>query len=339
MAPLLNEGWKLAGEWASTWFAGHPDPSAKDLETLFVDFTPPLAYPGVYDPNQGEFYGMEGSAAKIGEDVYVVRTVYENNTAVATSTFFVVVRGADGQFRQQWSIKPLAEQHYRLKDEIGLWAFLGSCAYYCGPLVVHKLVALPPAENGHLRFAIDAFQATNGNTLMKKLSVWEWNGTQAKNLIIGSYQLYIDEDREIQLVGNLLTIPTKEATRSFSSYGCCAGPRGIWMIRVTPVGTQDLGHRLLQPQIEWADLLAASRTKSPSLTGLAAPSDRAVLKDVDGSTIDQCRVLSHGQKRPFEISFGEGTKLWLAYKRLVEMASRIISKFFLSGSIGPAQVV
>jgi hypothetical protein len=316
MKPLLAEGWKLAGEWAAGWLDCHPDPSARDLENLFVDFTPP-PHPEVYDPKQSELFAMEGSATRIATDLYVVTAVYENYTATAIATFFVVARGADGHFRPKWSIKPLAEQHHHSKDEIGLWAFLGSCAYYCGPLVVDKVVVLPPSEKGQPRFAIDAFQATNGNTLMKQLGIWQWNGAEAENLIIRSYQLYIDEDRDIQLVGNLLTIPTKEVTRSFSSFGCCAEPRGIWVLRVTPIKVQDLGHRFLQPQIEWADrLLAASRAKSPAAERLAAPSVLAYLRhtEVDALIVDQCHVLSHGRKGAFEISFGEGTKLWFAYR-------------------------
>ena len=317
MPSLLTEGWKLAGEWAAAWLDLHPAPSSKDLESLFVDFTPPPSYPEVFDPNQPEVYAMEGSGTRIATDVYVVRAVYENYTAVATSAFFVVARDADGHFRPMWSIKPLAERHYQSRDEIGLWAFVGSCAYYCGPLVVHEILPLPPAEKGQPRFAIDSFQATNGNTLMKQLSVWQWSGAEAENLLIQSYQLYIDEDRDIQLVGNLLSVPTKETTSSFSSFGCCAEPRGIWIIRISPGKVEDLGHRFLQPQIGWADrLLAASRANSPTAASLAAPTVLAYLRhtEFDANMIDQCNVLSNGKRGAFEISFGEGTKLWFAYR-------------------------
>jgi proteasome lid subunit RPN8/RPN11 len=317
MKPLLTEGWRLAGEWAAAWLDRHPEPSAKDLNDLFVDFTPPPPHTEVYDPKQPELYAMEGSATSIATDVFIVTAVYENYTAVAASTFFVVARGADGHFRPLWSVKPLAEQHFRSKDEIGLWAFLGSCFYYCGPLVVDKVLPLPPSENGQPRFAIDAFQATNGNTLMKQLSVWQWNGAEAENLVIRSYKLYIDEDRGIQLIGNLLSVPTKETTSSFSSFGCCAEPRGIWTLRIAPGKVQDLGHRFLQPQIEWADrLLATSRANSPAAAGLAAPSVLAFLRnaEIEANMIDQCHVLSSGRKGAFEISFAEGTKLWFAYR-------------------------
>lgn len=318
MRPLLTEGWELAGKWAGAWLDLHPDAPAKDLDNLFVEFSPPPSDPEVYDPKPPDLYAMAGSATRIATDVYVVRAVYEESqSAIATSTFFIVARDANGRFQSKWSVKPLAERHYRLKDEIGLWAFLGECAYYCGPLVVQRVLPLPPSENGQPRFAIDAFQATNGSTLMKQLSIWRWNGSEAENLRIRSYSLYIDEDREIQIFGNLLTVPTKETTSSFSSFGCCAEPRGVWILRISSESVQDLGHHFLQPQIQWADrLLAASRTKSPAATGLASPSVLAYLKhaEFDGNMVDQCHVLSSGKKGAFEISFAEGVTLRLTYR-------------------------
>jgi hypothetical protein len=316
--PVLTQGWKLAGEWASAWLDLHPAPLARDLENLFMDFSPPPHDPDVYDPNLHDLYSMAGSATRIATDVYVVRAAYEESqSANAASTFFVVARDANGHFVSKWSIIPIAERHFRERDEIGLWAFLGSCAYYCGPLVVQQVIPLPPSEKGEPRFAIDAFQATNGNTLMKQLGVWQWNGAEAKNLVIRSYKLYIDEDREIQIVGNLLTVPTKEETSSFSSYGCCAEPRGMWILRINPNNVQDLGHHFLQPQIQWADrLLAASGGKTTVTVGLASPSVIAYLRRAkfDADSIDECHVLSSGKKGAFEISFGVGTKLWFAYE-------------------------
>jgi hypothetical protein len=316
--PLLTQGWGLAARWASAWLDLHPDPSSKDLDNLFVDFTPPRPDPEVYDPKLPAQYAMEGSAIQIATGVYVVSAAYEESqSANATSTFFVVARNANGHFLSQWSIKPLAEHHYHERDEIGLWAFLDSCAYYCGPLVVQQVLPLPPTTKGQPRFAIDAFQATNGNTLMKQLSVWQWNGIEAQKLVIRSYDLYIDEDREIQLVGNLLAVPTKETTSSFSSYGCCAEPRGVWILRINSDDVKDLGHRFLQPQIQWADrLLASTRAKSSVTAGLASPSVVAYLNhtQIEMDSIDKCDVLSSGKKGVFQISFGIGTKLRFAYK-------------------------
>ena len=318
MRTLLTQGWELAADWAGAWLDLHTDPSSKDLDNLFVDFTPQRHDPEVYDPKLPDLYAMEGSATRIARDLYVVSAAYEESqSANATSTFFVVARDANGHFVPKWSIKPVAERHYRSRDEIGLWAFLDSCAYYCGPLVVQRVIPLAPLESGPSRFAIDAFQATNGSTLMKQLSVWQWNGNDAENLAIRSYRQYIDEDRSIQIVGDLLTVPTKEQTESFSAFGCCAEPRGIWMLRIGPEKTQDLGRVFLQPEILWADrLLAASRTKSPLAATLGSPAVIAYLRqtEFDGIMVDKCRIVSRGRRRSFEITFGEGVRLWLAYR-------------------------
>jgi hypothetical protein len=316
MRLLLTQGWQLSGKWAGAWLDLHPDPSAKDLDNLFVDFTPPPHDPPVYDPKLPDRYAMAGSATRIATGVYVVKEDYEESqSADAVSTFFVVARDLNGHFLSKWSIKPLAEHHYRKRDEIGRWAFLNSCAYYCGPLVAQEILPLPPS--GDLpRFAIDAFQATNGNTLMKQLSVWQWNGTEAENLVIQTYMLGIEDGRGIKAVDDILIVPTKEPTHSFSSYGCCEEPRGTWTIRIAPDHTQSLGHRFLQPQIQWADrLLAATGSKSSGATGLASPSVIAYLRhaEIETDAIDKCHVLSRGKKGAFEISLGGGPKLRLAY--------------------------
>jgi hypothetical protein len=317
MRPLLAEGWNLAEKWAGAWLDLHPNPSAEDLDNLFVDFSPPPNDPDVYDPKLPDLYALTGSAIRVAIDVYVVTADYEESqSANAASTFFIVDRDVSGHFKPKWNIKPLAEGHYSKRDEIGRWAFLDSCFYYCGPLVAQTVMPLPASAKGEPRFAIDAYQATNGSTLLKQLSIWQWNGNEAQNLVIRSYDLSIEEDSEIQLVKNLLTVPTKERTDSFGSLGCCAEPRGMWILRITPEKVQDLGHRFLQPQIQWADrLVTAVGARSSVAARLASPSVISYLKhtEIEADSVDKCHVLSSGKKGAFEITFGVGTKLWLAY--------------------------
>jgi hypothetical protein len=309
MGPLLSKGWQLAADWADIWFEQHPKPSADDLDKLFIDFAPPPAYPEVYDPKTPHLFAMVGSGTQIGVDIYVVEATYETYGSEATSTFFVICRDSDGNFRSKWSVKPLAAKHFPLKDEIGLWAFVGSCAYYCGPLIVQKTFPLTPSGTGRPRFAIDAVQATNGNTLMKQFSIWEWDGESAKPLLIRSYKDYVDDKREIRVLSDQVSIPTKEETRSFSSFGCCAEPRGIWLVRLEPSEVKNLGHRFVQPEIAWADrLLATKRGASPAVLRYLRHAE------LDADMIDKCKVLHSGQTGDFEISFGEGTTLWLAYR-------------------------
>lgn len=317
MRRLLTQGWQLAGEWAGDWLDLHPDPTVQDLQHLFDAFTPPPHDPEVYDPAFPDRYSMAGYATRVTSDLFVVAADYqESQSAEAASTFFVVERQRGGRFVTEWSVKPLAQQHYPKKDEIGRWAFLGSCAYYCGPLVVQQIIALPPSH-GRPRFAVDAYQATNGSTRLKQFSIWEWNGTAAKIVLINSYMLYVDDDREIQFANGRLLVPTKESTASFSSYGCCGEPRGTWTLQVTSDKVRDRGHIFLQPQILWADrLVSAVHSGRPAGANMASASVRHSLRhaEIDGEAIGKCDVQSSGDKGAFEIVFGSGAKLWLSYR-------------------------
>jgi hypothetical protein len=80
---------------------------------------------------------------------------------------------------------------------------------------------------------------------------------------------------------------------------------------------QDLGHRFLQPQIQWTDrLLAATGSNSSVAVGLASPSVIAYLRhaEIEMESIDKCHVLSSGKKGAFEVSFGVGAKLRFSYE-------------------------
>jgi hypothetical protein len=270
MPPLLTEGWRLAGEWAAAWLDLHSKASAKQLDNLFVDFTPPPPRPKYYDENQPTLYAMEGSAVRVGPDLYVVTAVYGTKDIDGTSgTFLVLSRDSSGHFHPMWDIKPLAEKHYPLQDEIGLWAVLDSCAYHCGPLVVDKVLPLPPTGNGSPRFAIDAFQASNGGTMEAQFSVWEWNEKEAKVEAIQSYNHLVDEG-VIHLQGNEVHIATKEPTGTFSSCGGCPEPRGEWTLLLTSDGTTDLGHRFRTPELQWADKLLTTIAASGDASSMAS---------------------------------------------------------------------
>jgi hypothetical protein len=91
----------------------------------------------------------------------------------------------------------------------------------------------------------------------------------------------------------------------------------MWILRINSEKVQDLGHRFLQQQIQWADrLLAVTGAKSSVAAGLASPSVVAYLRrtEIEMDSIDECHVLSSGKKGAFQISFGVGTKLWFSYE-------------------------
>jgi len=336
MGPLLTEGWKLTGEWVGAWLDLHPNASAKQLQAIFPDFTPP-PYKGIYDEKRANLYAMGGSATRVAKDVYVVASTYGPEDIEGTSgTFFVVSRDASGHFRPIWDIKPLAERHYELRDEIGLWAVLESCAYHCGPMAVNKVLPLPPTAKGLPRFAVDAYQASNGGTVEAQLGVWEWDGKEAHAELIQSYN-YAADYGGIHSQGNLVRIVTKEPTSTLVPCGMCPEPRGDWTLRLTPNGIEDLGHRFRTPEIEWADQLLTTVAKSGDASALASPEALSALRDAiakqrakypptQGETeeekafvffglYEKCRILSRRTQGQFVIEEDDATFRFYYEKR------------------------
>ena len=272
MKPLLDEGWRLAGEWAADWLEGHPAATSKELKRLFEQFSPSPDDSGTYDPNKPDLYALGGLARPVGKGVYVVTAAYYHpQSACGAGTFLVVAQDATGRLRPIWSVKPVAEQHFEKRDEIGHWAYLGCGAYYDGPLIADWVMPLPAARNGQLRFAVDAFEATNGNTILRHLSIWQWNGNDAADLLAGAYQDYVDDKRAPALRDAILTVPTTEVTSSFDSFGAAQEPRGRWRVRLTPDRVKDLGHQFLNPQVAWLDALLSAVAAGRDASGLASP--------------------------------------------------------------------
>jgi hypothetical protein len=319
MEALLEQSWGLAGRWAAGWLEEHPAATKEELGRILDDFSPPPPKIEVYDPKIPDRYALSGSATRIAPDTYVLSVTYgELQGSDGVSSFAVVGRGAQGRYTVLWSIGPLAKRHYASRDEIGMWAFRGSCAYYCGSLMVQAVVPLPETKDGRPRFAVEAVQATNGSTGLYQYSIWRWDGQRASSLFAHSYADYLDDGRGVAIAGDLITLPTKEWTRAFGVYGCCAEPRGVWRVRLTEEGARDLGHRLLQPEVGWADLLLrAIRKPAPAGEELASASVLRKLRrsELEIDSLAQCRVHRAGEKGSFTIEFGAGGKVWLAYER------------------------
>jgi hypothetical protein len=327
---LLKRGWTIAGAWAAAYLENHPTPSNRELEHIFDGFAPE---PQGVKSEYGDFleyreYNFSGRAVRIGEGIYVVESHYFRDTS--TGTFMVVARNHDGHFQALWNIKDLAEKHYAQRGEIGRWLYLVSRAYYNGPLDVGKVLPLPPLKDGHARFLVNAFQSADGGTIGAQLSIWEWDGAEAKPLLVKLYQYAVDFG-SLRFDGRIVRILTKEGLGTLFSCGECATPRGVWTIRITPDGVQDLGHRFLTPEIQWADELLSKIEKGEDASGLAGPEVIAALKaetedaksedlELDPSRqrrfnlgmIERCRVVHRGQQGAFEIDLDEA-KLRFSY--------------------------
>ena len=322
---LVKKGWDLAGSWAAEYLETHPMSSTNDLKGIFEGFAPK---PRRVKSQYGDFleysdYSFRGSAVRIGPSTYVAEASY--GVDFLTGAFMVVARSRDGHFRALWNIKDLAERHYAQRDEIGRWMHLVRRAYYNGPLAVEKVLRLSSAANGHPRFMVDAYQGADGGTGLAQLSIWEWDGAEAKPLLVEVYYYPLDF-RGFRFDGRTLRISTKEELVVLYSCGMCALPEGTWTVRITPGGVQNLGHRFLQPEIRWADELLSKMTKGEDATNLAEAKVVDALKRLmhesseteDGAhpsgrmefplgMLEQVQVLRRGQRGAFLLVVDEGT--------------------------------
>jgi hypothetical protein len=168
--------------------------------------------------------------------------------------------------------------------------------------------------NGYARFLVDAYQAADGGTTLAQLSIWEWDGAEAKPLLVKVYQ-YAADYRGFRFDGRTLRISTKEDTRTFFSCGMCAEPRGVWTVRITPDGIQDLGHRFLEPELQWADELISKIEQREDTTLVANAQVVAALKDCmqvpsheggfSWGMLAGCRILRRGQQGAFVVVLDE----------------------------------
>lgn len=294
---LIKQGWRLAGEWAAAYLETHPAPSTLDLKNIFKGFAPP---PHGVKSQYGNFleykdYSLQGAAHRIAKDVYVVEASY--GIDFPTTTFMVVARDHTGHFAALWNIEDLAEQHYAQRDEIGRWAYLTVAGYYDGNLDVQRIRALPTATNGNTRFLVDAYQASAaGGTILGQLSLWEWDGKEAHSLLIKTYEIAADYGG-FHFDGQNIRIKTKEETTTFLSCGGCADPKGLWSLRVTPTGVQDLGHRYLKPEYQWADALITAIAAKQDASQMAAPEVIRTLQEIVEQSREEARKLEEEEAK------------------------------------------
>jgi hypothetical protein len=309
---LLRKGWDLAGAWAAEYLEIHPRPSRRGLKGIFEDFAPkPRGSKAKYgDYLEYNEHFFNGSAVRVGPSTYVVEASY--GVDFRTSTFMVVARNGRSRFQALWNIKDLAEKHYAQRDEIGRWMHLVRRAYYNGPLVVEKVLRVFPAANGHARFLVDAYEAADGGTTFAQLSIWEWDGAQAKPLLVDVYYYPIGW-RRFRFDGRTIRISTKEETEFFYSCGSCNLPEGIWTVRITPRGVRDVGHRFLEPEIRWAEDLVSKITKAEDTTKLA-----------DRKVVNALKTLMH--ERPAEAGEEKGrsgkVEFWVGMLEAVRILRR-----------------
>ena len=318
---LLRRAWALTGEWVAAFLDKRPDASADQLvaQANTLSYQRRLSKSEIYD----EELAMRGQQTS---DVPAYRTTALETSAVrlrrgpaaayavaartfGTGTFFIVARLPGGAFRDVWNVTDIAAERYKPGefDQIGYWAYLAH-GINDGALIgdVHSL---PATHTGLPRFYVDATTIpAMGCTYPKQLSVWEWNGSAAVPELIETYTATCDTP-PLKLEGNLFMVPTKESLKVLGTCGGCVTPVGLWTVRVTPAGVDDLGHVFVDPLYPLIDDLLDRTAHGKDVSDIAAPQVAAALRESFASSAatpkpDYCPSadlmgwkLTHGSER------------------------------------------
>jgi hypothetical protein len=168
---------------------------------------------------------------------------------------------------------------------------------------------------------VDAFQDADGGTQLAQLSIWEWDGANAKPFLVETYQ-YAADYGGFRFDGQTVRIKTKEYLANFSSCGMCPEPRGMWTIRTTPTGVQDQGHKIFPPELKRADELLSRIEEGEEAPDIAAPRVVAALeaqmhepeaadgvhppkKEFSWGMLERCSVQRNGRRGIIEIAMDE----------------------------------
>ncbi|MBI2568678.1 MAG: hypothetical protein HYV63_16780 [Candidatus Schekmanbacteria bacterium] len=200
-----------------------------------------------------------------------------------TGTVLVVAGNDSEPFSLRWNLKDVAAENHALDNETGHWAFEPPGRHYAGgPLAADSLLALSPARNANPRFAVVALSHPGaGGTYPRQLGIWEWNGADAIPLLIDSYLVSFGTPAAVQISGDVLAVATKEEVfNSFGSCGACPDAEGVWRVRVTADGVQDLGHELLVPELAVVDALVQELGRGADVSDKMSPATTAALRAV-----------------------------------------------------------
>jgi hypothetical protein len=260
---LLKRAWELAGEWVTSYLDEHPAASVDALlaRIATLSFQPEWWWPAHSEHH--ESLTMSAVQLRGGQRAaYVVAVNVES-----AGTFFVVARRADGHYRVVWSVNDFAEQHPQ-PHELSAWAyhFPDNDRF---PVVgaVHTL----PDRGGTPRFYVSGeTNCTAGAVERWQISIWEWQGEQVVLLFIGDYSAHMDS-AGVSLQGDLLRLHTKEFLKVINPLcGGCVEPSGVWTLRLTPTGVEDLGHVTEDPLWQLIDELLDRTQRGENVSALAA---------------------------------------------------------------------
>jgi hypothetical protein len=261
-AQLLSWAWKLLAQSAALRL------SVQHVTKLDVEMT--LTDLGCPGPE------IDCDVVPLSDGVFLILSYLRDSEV---SSFFILDCRDRSRPPVAWNLEEFAESHRHENRHLQDWTAQRWYGDWSGYHVT-RASQLPDDQDGRRRFYIMAMHAGQGMTVAAQLSVWAWDGREAALLVAGEYALMLDSDADIALDEGILKVPTKEDFRTFSTNRASEEPRGVWPIRISPNGVEDLGPRHLVRELRLIDDLFYRVQRRQPATDIAAPSVISYLRRV-----------------------------------------------------------
>jgi hypothetical protein len=239
---LLARLWTQAAEYAAAWLDAHPQAASADLSSAIGGMVP----------------SQKIDAVKLADRAFLIVA------PGPIGNVFIVAQSGD-HYRLAWSTAQHQEATGKQNEILAAWQADHARHGHRGPYsaasgsagpVIPKLGQLPSDGQGRSRFYIDGiYQQSAGATCGAQISVWRWDGTSARVLIAREYTVMIDQAVRTRIEGDLLKVQEKKSFRSFFSCGGCEERQTDWIVRLTPDGIEDVGEKIVAPQLDVIDEL------------------------------------------------------------------------------------
>jgi hypothetical protein len=273
---LLKRQWTLIGEWVAAWLDSHPSASASDVKAAIVKSF------------RWSYYDFEDERYEYASDGNYNCLALGNNAFLVAGLWPIgnvfIVSKSDGHYRLVWSIAQ-PQQSLGKKDEddiLAAWQaahaqflkrgpYSSACGSF-GSVWPIKWGKLPNDAKGRVRFYIEGdYAQVAGGTGGAQISLWVWDGITAHPLIARDYDVVADQRVRTRLEGNLLKVQQKKDFCNFSSCGMCEGRQVDWIVRITPEGVNEIGEKVVAPELDVIDELFYRLIYGKSEANLASP--------------------------------------------------------------------
>ena len=255
---LLAMVWQLAAEWVAAWLDERPAATTGELKAA-MSVLDALETPDCLALDDNSV--LVAAPGPIGNVFIVTRA--GDHYLLAWST----AQPQKSNAKQAELLAAWRAENARHGGRGPYWAASGTA----GP-VIPRLGSLPKDGEGHARFYIDGIYAQGaGGTVGAQATLWVWDGVTALILAARDYAVMIDQQVGTRLEGDLLKVQQKKSFRSFFSCGMCEERQTDWVVRITPAGIEDLGERVVVPELDSVDELFYRLIHGRSAAALATP--------------------------------------------------------------------